>query len=143
MTVKQERIQDRVREIISGLLFSEVTDPALKGVTVTDVVMDRELEHAEVYVNALGDESRQGEVMAGLKRAGGFLRRELGKRLHLRRVPILQFRWDITLARADAMEAKLNQLRTDLRNADLRSADQPLPEPGKTEASTDDADKRA
>jgi ribosome-binding factor A len=113
MTVKQERMQDRVRDILSSLLLFEVTDPALKNITVTDVTMDRELEHARVYVNALGDESRQKDVMEGLKRAGGFLRRELGKRLHLRRVPVLHFTWDTSLARGEAMEATLNHLRTD------------------------------
>lgn len=113
MTVKQERMQDRVRDILSSLLRFEVTDPALKNITVTDVTMDRELEHARIYVNALGDDSRQNEVMEGLKRAGGFLRRELGKRLHLRRVPVLHFSWDTSLARGEAMEAILNQLRTD------------------------------
>jgi ribosome-binding factor A len=117
MTIKQERMMDRVRELLSSLLLLEVTDPALKGVTVTDVVMDRELEYAQVYVNALGNEARQAEVMAGLRRAGGFLRRELGKRLRLRRVPNLHFHWDVSLARGEAMEVKLDQIRTELRQA--------------------------
>jgi ribosome-binding factor A len=117
MTIKQERMMDLVREILSSLLLLEVTDPALKGVTVTDVVMDRELEYANVYVNALGNEARRDEVLKGLKRAQGFLRRELGKRLRLRRVPNLNFHWDVTLARGEAMEAKLNEVRANLRSA--------------------------
>jgi ribosome-binding factor A len=118
MTIKQERMMDRVREILSGLLLLEVTDPALQGVTITDVVMDRELEYANVYVNALGDDGRQAEVMAGLKRAHGFLRRELGKRIRLRRVPQLNFHWDTTLSRAEEMEAKLDQIRAQLNSKD-------------------------
>ena len=65
MTLKQERMADRIREILSSLLLLEVTDPALQGVTVVEVRLDQELEYADVYVNALGDESRQSEVMAG------------------------------------------------------------------------------
>lgn len=136
MTIKQERMMDRVRELLSGLLLLEVTDPALKGVTITDVVMDRELEYAEVYVNALGDEGRQAEVMKGLKRAQGFLRRELGKRLRLRRVPNLVFHWDVSLARGEAMEAKLNQVR-----ASLRSNPTSETEPAKTDTESHDGNE--
>jgi ribosome-binding factor A len=110
MTVKQERMAERIREILSSLLLLEVTDPALQGVTVTEVKLDPELEYADVYVNALGDESREREVMAGLNRANGFLRREVGKRIRLRRTPILKFHWDITLSRAEAMEQILDHL---------------------------------
>ncbi|MBX3064264.1 MAG: 30S ribosome-binding factor RbfA [Anaerolineae bacterium] len=115
MTIKQERMTERIREILSSLLLMEVSDPALGGVTITEVELDRELEYARVYVNALGDEARQPEVMAGLKRANGFLRRELGKRLRLRRVPQLHFQWDVTLSRAEAMEVKLDQIRAELQ----------------------------
>jgi ribosome-binding factor A len=115
MTVKQDRMQERIREILSSLLMLEVTDPALKHVTVTEVIMDRELEYADCYVNALGDETRQADVLAGLKRANGFLRREVGKRIHIRRVPVLHFHWDMTLERGDAMERKLNEVAAQVR----------------------------
>jgi ribosome-binding factor A len=110
MTVKQERMADRIREILSSLLLLEVTDPALQGVTVTDVRLDQELEYANVYVNALGDELREREVMAGLKRANGFLRHELAKRVKLRRAPVLRFHWDITLTRGEAIEQAIDRL---------------------------------
>ncbi len=110
MTVKQERMAERIREILSSLLLLEVTDPALHGVTVTEVVLDQELEYANVYVNALGDEDRRAEVMAGLKRATGFLRHEVGQRIRLRRTPTLIFHWDITLSRGEAIERALDKL---------------------------------
>lgn len=137
MTIKQERMMDHIRELLSSLLLLEVTDPALKGVTITDVVLDRELEYANIYVSALGNDARQADVMKGLKRANGFLRRELGKRLRLRRVPTLVFHWDITLARGDAMEAKLNQVRATLRPA-ASVADS---EPAKTDVEQHDGNE--
>jgi len=109
-TLKQERMADRLREILSDLLRLEVTDPALRGVTITSVDLDRELEYAEIYVNALGDEARQKEVMQGLQRANGFLRHELGARIRLRRTPVLRFHWDLTLQHADEIERVLKQL---------------------------------
>ena len=110
MSLKQERMADRIREILSSLLLTEVTDPALRGITVTSVELDAELEYADVYVNALGDESRQKDVLRGLARANGFLRHELGSRIHLRRTPFLHFHWDLTLQQADTIEQALKRI---------------------------------
>ena len=110
MSLKQERMADRIREILSGLLLTEVTDPALRAITITSVELDAELEYADVYVNALGDESRQKEVLRGLERANGYLRHELGSRIRLRRTPVLHFHWDLTLQQADAIEQALKRI---------------------------------
>lgn len=109
-TLKQERMAERIREILSTLLLLEVNDPALGGVTVTEVRLDRELEYADVFVNALGDEESEQEVMSGLRRAHGFLRREVGKRISIRRTPELRFHWDEMLDRAASLEDTLNHL---------------------------------
>jgi ribosome-binding factor A len=110
MSIKQDRIAERIRVVMSDLLMREVSDPRLQSVTVTDVKVDPEIMFARVYVNALGDEEREPEVMAGLDRAGGFLRRELSKRLKVRSVPELRFVWDKTLQSADRVERLLNTL---------------------------------
>jgi ribosome-binding factor A len=110
MSIKQDRVADRIRKLLSELLLREVADPRLQGVTVTEVKLDPELMFADIYVNALGDESRQDEVMAGLASANGFLRREVGKRVRLRNTPELHFHWDLTLERGE----RLNQLISSL-----------------------------
>ena len=74
------------------------------------MILDPELEYANCYVNALGEDARQNEVMEALRRANGFLRREVGKRIRLRRVPYLNFHWDITLSRAEAIEEAIDRL---------------------------------
>lgn len=121
MTLKQERVADRIREILSELLLFEVSDPALQGITVTEVTLDRELEYASVYVNALGDEERRDDVLQGLSRATGFLRRETGRQLQLRRVPELRWYWDETLSQADRIEKLLNTL--DIKPGDAPETD--------------------
>lgn len=110
MSIKQDRMADRIRQILSELLLREVSDPRLGGVTVTEVKIDPELMFADVYVNALGDESRKQEVLAGLNRATGFLRREVGKRVRLRNTPELHFHWDATLERGEHMNQLLASL---------------------------------
>ncbi len=110
MTIKQERMSEQIRAILSELLLREVSDPRLQGVTVTEVKLDPELMFADVYVNALGDEGREEEVLVGLERANGFLRRKVGARVRLRNTPELHFHWDKTLERAE----RINQLLNDL-----------------------------
>jgi ribosome-binding factor A len=124
MTVKQDRMAWRIRTILSELLLREVSDPRLQGITITEVTLDAELEYARVYVNALGDETRQNEVMHGLERAKGFLRREVAQRVRLRKAPELIFRWDETLERGERINHLLSEL--DIPPEDEPVADQPL-----------------
>jgi ribosome-binding factor A len=110
MSIKQDRMNERVRMILSELLLREVSDPRLQNVTVTEVKMDPELMFADIYVNALGDETREQEVMQGLMSAGGFLRREVGKRVRLRNTPELHFHWDERLERGERMNQLISSL---------------------------------
>ena len=109
-TIRQQRTAERIKVILSELFLRELDDPRFGGVTVTRVMVDRELQVAHIYVNALGDESREREVMAALRRAGSFLRRELSQRLDVRSVPQLIFHWDPTLAHAEEVNAILDNL---------------------------------
>lgn len=110
MSIKQDRMAERIRGILSTLLLREVSDPRLQGVTVTEVRLDSELMFADVYVNALGDEARQAEVLDGLRRANGFLRRETGKRVRLRNTPELHFHWDKTLDYGERINQMIDSL---------------------------------
>jgi ribosome-binding factor A len=100
------------------MLLTEVRDPRLVGITITDVRLDREIEHAYIYVNALGEEERHDEVMEGLEKARGFLRRELASRLRLRRMPELHFQWDIIPSQAEHIEELLDSLMVDEQQGD-------------------------
>lgn len=108
--IRQERTAEEIRIIFSELLLREVSDPRLADLTITRVLIDRELQHANVYVNALGDESRKKEVMKALERAKGFFRYELAQRMSLRTVPELHFHWDPTLAYIDEVDQILAEL---------------------------------
>ena len=90
-TLRQKRVADRLQVEISELFQREMNDPRLELVTVTRVNIDRELEYAHVFVSTVGDEARQAEVLAILKGAHGFIRREIGRRVRLRRTPQLVF----------------------------------------------------
>jgi ribosome-binding factor A len=108
--IRQQRTAEQMQHILSELFLREMNDPRLQMLTVTEVTIDRELEHADVYLNALGDESRQDEVMPALAKASGYLRRELVNRMRLRKAPQLHFHWDPRLAHTQEIESILNNL---------------------------------
>jgi ribosome-binding factor A len=108
--IRQRRTAEQIQFLLSDLVRRGLSDPRLQGLTITEVKIDRELQYANIYVNALGDESRRREVMDALTRAAGYLRRELSSRLRTRTVPNLQFHWDPTLAHAEEMNLLLDDL---------------------------------
>ena len=110
MSIRQQRVERRIRSILGELLLREVRDPRLQGITITEVTLDPELLYADVYVNALGEEERAPEVLSGLARANGFLRRQVGRRLHLRAVPELHFHWDAVLEQGARMDELISSL---------------------------------
>ena len=108
--IRQQRTAEQIQLILSDLFLRGLNDPRLHGITVTEVSIDRELEHADIYVSALGDEDRQDETMAALSKASGYLRREIAGRTRLRSVPQLHFRWDPRLAHAQEVDEILSNL---------------------------------
>ena len=118
--IRQERTAGQIKQLLSEIFLREVSDPRLAGVTITDVEIDRELQYATAFVNALGDESREAEVMAGLQSAAGFLRRELAGSLGLRAAPIIRFQWDPRLRYVEEVDKLLNEL-------DIKPDDTPSP----------------
>jgi ribosome-binding factor A len=106
-----QRIADRIRQEVSEMLIRDLSDPRLHQVFVTDVRVDREMSYADVFVSALEGAARSVEVLTGLESAGGFIRRELARRVELRSFPRLRFHWDPTPENADRIERKLAEIR--------------------------------
>jgi ribosome-binding factor A len=108
--IRQKRTAERIKTILSTLILRDIRDPRLQGLTFTEVLIDRELQFADVYVNALGDDSREVEVMKALVGATGYMRRELARRMSLRTTPNLHFHWDPSLAHAERIGQLLDNL---------------------------------
>lgn len=87
----------------------DLKDPRVGSVTVTGVETSPDLAHATVHIRTLGDESPVEESIEGLESAEGFLRGQLGRELHLRRIPELRFRADRTLEKVRRIEALLEE----------------------------------
>ncbi len=109
--VRAQRIAERIREELSEILVTGSLDPRIRGVSVTDVKVDRELEYASIYVSAIEGSERAPEILEGFKHAQGFLRSELARRIKLRSFPRLRFYWDPTFEKAENIERLFAALR--------------------------------
>lgn len=107
------RIGERIREELSEILLMQSQDPRTKGVTVTDVTIDRELAFADIYVCTIEGIQRSHEVLEVLNHAQGFLRRELAQRVDLRVFPRLRFHWDPTFEKAEVIERLISSLHAE------------------------------
>jgi ribosome-binding factor A len=107
-----KKISDRIQqEIAEMLVYGEINDPRLSGVSITDANVDRELSVANVFVSCVEGQIREEEIMQGLESARGYLRKQLAKRIELRTFPQLRFHWDPTPERADRIERILDKIK--------------------------------
>lgn len=106
------RVASLIQEEVSQMLLHEIKDDRVGTgmVSITEVDVSGDLQHAKIYVSIYGTDEARAETMAGLKSATGFVRRELGRRIRLRRTPEVVFIEDRGLERGDRMLALLNQL---------------------------------
>ena len=119
------------REIGQMLLLSEIKDDRVGAgmVSVTDVDVSGDLQHAKVYVSIYGTQEARKETMAGLKDVTGFVRGALGRRVRLRRTPELTFVEDRSLERGMQMTSLLDRLEAERQQKDI-SADERSPGEG-------------
>ena len=113
MSQRPTRLGDQIREEIAELLAREVHDPGIGFVTITRVTVTADLQLARVYYTALGDDKARRDSARALERAAPFLRRQLGRRLRLRRIPELHFHFDESIERQDRIERILQDLQAE------------------------------
>jgi ribosome-binding factor A len=93
------------------MLARDVHDPGIGFVTITRVQVTPDLQHARIYYTSLGDDKARANTARALARAAVFLRRQIGSRLRLKRVPELEFLYDESIAGQDRIEQLLNNIR--------------------------------
>ena len=109
-TRRSQRVADLVRSELSLLVLTEAHDPELRKVTITDVEMPPDLRSAKVFFSCLGGDEERAKAADALRRAAGYLRREVGQRCRLRYAPELHFASDRSLERGARIEELLQQV---------------------------------
>ena len=119
-------LEETLRRIIASALHTEVEDPRVGYVTVSEVRLNRDRTVAQVFYTVLGDEEERQTSLEGLKRCRGFLRQIIGDQVRMRQVPELRFTYDDSLDRSFAVEEALDRIRAE----DEKRAAGTEPEPG-------------
>lgn len=108
---RQARLADRIRVILAERLEKGLRDPRLGFVTLTDVRVTGDLQHASVFYTVLGTDEERVASGAALTAATGLLRREVGRQLGVRLVPTLEFIPDALPETADHISDLLRTAR--------------------------------
>ncbi len=96
---RSRRIAEQIQRELSEIIRLELKDPRVGMVTITDVEVTPDYEHAKIFFTRLGDAVDNPNVVRALERAAGFLRSELAQRMRLRIVPQLHFEYDESIER--------------------------------------------
>ncbi len=124
------RVASQIKREISQMLLHGIKDDRVGAgmVSITDVDVSGDLQHAKVFVSIYGTDQAKEETMAGLEAATGYIRSELGHRVRLRRTPEVMFLEDQSLERGDRILSLLNRLERERENTELHSNPEIEPE---------------
>jgi len=106
------RVSSQIKREVSQMLLNGIKDDRVGAgmVSITDVDLSNDLQHAKIFVSIYGTEEAKTETMEGLKASTGFVRQQLGQRMRLRRIPEVVFLEDSSLERGDRMLNLLNKI---------------------------------
>lgn len=114
---RTDRINDLIQKELSYLIQHKMNDPRVGMITLSEVVVSKDLAQAKIYVNVL-QQQKSAQVIETLNKASGFLRQALAKRVQLRATPALKFYFDDTLQRANKIEKLIDQALEKDQNQD-------------------------
>ena len=117
------RVSALIKREVSQMLLNGIKDDRVGAgmVSITDVDVSGDLQHAKIFVSIYGTEEAKAETMEGLKASTAFVRRELGHRIRLRRTPEIMFLEDTSLERGDRMLNLLNEISQSRQNKETVS----------------------
>jgi ribosome-binding factor A len=108
--VRVGRVGEQIKKELSQIIQSELKDPRIGFITVTGVEVTNDLSQAKVFLSVLGTDEQKEETLKALGRGSGFIRSELGKRIRLRKIPELLFRFDASIDYGTKIERLLDQV---------------------------------
>lgn len=122
------RVAELIRREVSQMLLHDIKDDrvGMGMVSVTDVDVSGDLQHAKIYVSIYGNDEAKAQTMAGLKSATGYVRSELGARVRLRRTPEVVFIEDKSIERGSRVLSLLNKISLE-SSANSSHETDPLP----------------
>jgi ribosome-binding factor A len=108
---RSDRVADVLQKEICQLLLKEVKDPHLGFITITGVEVSRDLKQAKIFYTLLGSPDQAEESTRALRRITPFIKKQLGRKLHIRSIPDISFRYDHSLEYGTKIDHILDSLR--------------------------------
>ena len=91
---RSQRVVEQIHRELAEMIRLEVKDPRVGFITISGVEITPDYAHAKVFFTSMTGEAEVPEILQGLRRASGFLRRELGRRIRIHTIPELHFHYD-------------------------------------------------
>ena len=108
-TARMRRVNEAILEVLAAAIATELKDPRIGFVTVTDVDTSPDLRSARVYVSVLGGAEQRESTLSGLSSSHGFLQSKIASEMRLKRTPTLTFHYDESLDRGDRISRLLDR----------------------------------
>src|SRR5688572_8522460 len=124
---RPQRVGEEILQELGTLLVREVHDPGIGFITLTRTKVSPDLQLVRIYYTLIGDDKRKREAQKALERATPFLRRQIGARVRLRRVPELRFEFDQSVEHQERIERILLDLEEERRIRGPLPDDEPAP----------------
>ncbi|MFD2171308.1 30S ribosome-binding factor RbfA [Tumebacillus lipolyticus] len=109
--LRVSRVGEQLKKEIVDIVRTEVKDPRVGFVTITEVEASGDLQHATIFVSVMGNEEQRKATMDALQKAAGFIRAEVGRRVRLRRTPELHFKLDTSLDYSTRITKVLREIK--------------------------------
>ena len=123
---RARKLAVRIREVVAATLETQVKDPRLGMVTITDAKLTPDLREATLYYTVYGDATERAESAAALESAKGVLRSTVGRQTGVRYTPSLAFIADVVPETAAGIEMLLEKARAeDARVQEIASSAAP------------------
>jgi ribosome-binding factor A len=106
-TARMRRVNEAIREILGDAIATELKDPRIGFVTVTEVDTSPDLRSARVYVSVLGSPEERESSLAGLRSSHGVLQGKIASAMRIKRTPTLTFEYDESAERGDRISRLL------------------------------------
>lgn len=111
MSFRPERLAEAIKKEVSEMLTEELKDPRIGFCSITSVEVSKDLRYANIYISVFGEAAERQASLEGLKKAHGFIRGELAKRIRLRYTPEITFKLDESIERGTRLIALMNEVR--------------------------------
>ncbi len=121
---RKDRVSEQIRRELAELIRSELKDPRVGMISITDVQVTPDYAHAKIFFSSLAGSEHVEGILVGLQNASGFLRRELGKRIRIHTTPQLHFVFDQSLERGADLSKLIQQAVAISKADDSASSDE-------------------